>query len=136
MSLSLWTGEKRFEVGSPSFLKSFFSTVFVRLEGENWGSRYPIVMNELYSGRLSHPQAGAAESELGAIREGLASFAPKDVVWDFENRVAKPPWGDAINPEIRSLADYFVTSDGKDLIDVLREASREAIRVKKDVEIR
>jgi len=93
-------------------------------------------MNELYSGRLSHLHANAAESELGAIREALAAFDPKDVVWDFENRAAKPPWGDAISPEIRSLASYFVTSDGKGLIDVMREASQEAIRQKKDVEIR
>ncbi|WP_083301277.1 Imm70 family immunity protein [Streptococcus sp. 27098_8_91] len=30
-----------------------FSTVFVRLEHSNWGSPYPILMNELYQVRFS-----------------------------------------------------------------------------------
>lgn len=136
MSLSFHVGEKRYEIGSSSFLKSFFSTVFVRLEKEDWGSRYPTVMQELYSGKLSHFHAGAAENELASIREGLTALTPDAVIWDFEDRGAKPPWGDAISPGINSLGNYFVTSDGKDLISVMREASRAASREKKDVEIR
>ncbi|WP_080982607.1 Imm70 family immunity protein [Streptococcus sp. 27098_8_22] len=30
-----------------------FSTVFIHLENSNWGSCYPILMNELYQGRVS-----------------------------------------------------------------------------------
>jgi 2,3-bisphosphoglycerate-dependent phosphoglycerate mutase len=44
------------------------------------------------------------------------------VVWDFEQRNVRPPWGDNISPTITSLADYFVTSDGRDLLAVIEEA--------------
>jgi hypothetical protein len=135
MSLALWVGKTRYEVGQPSFLKSFFSTVYIRLEGKSWGSRYPTVMNELYSGKLSHAHVGTAEAELGSIRKGLSEFGPEEVVWDFEDLAAKPPWGDAISPGITSLAHYFVTSDGKELVEVLREVCRRAAQEKKDVEI-
>ena len=69
MSVSFWVGPKRFEVGSPSFLKAFFSTVFVRLESERWGTRYPIVMQHLYSGVLGYEKAALASNEVTAIRE-------------------------------------------------------------------
>ena len=48
------------------------------------------------------------------------------MVWDFEERSARPAWGDGISPQIKSLADYFVTSDGRNLIDVLSAALAEA----------
>jgi hypothetical protein len=44
------------------------------------------------------------------------------VVWNHEDRGAKAPWGDRIAPHIKTLADYFVTSDGQNLLDVLETA--------------
>ena len=42
-----------YSIGQPDFLHSFFSTICVNLENSNWGSCYPILMNELYQGRVS-----------------------------------------------------------------------------------
>jgi 2,3-bisphosphoglycerate-dependent phosphoglycerate mutase len=136
VSLTIGVGEKRFEVGSDSFLKAFFSTVFARLERESWGAQYPVIMHELYTGRLSHQRAGAASKELERIRTALAQLGPEQAVWDFEDRAAHPPWGDEISPNIKSLADYFVTSDGRDFLEVLGRALQEAQRSRKDLEIR
>jgi 2,3-bisphosphoglycerate-dependent phosphoglycerate mutase len=135
LSLSVWVGKHRFEIGDSSFLKSFFSTVFVRLEDEDWGSRYPTIMEKFYSGRVGAADLGAAGRELGAIRESLQSFSPDQVVWDFEDREAQPPWGERVSAHITSLANYFTTSDGKDLIDVFSEAFRTASRTRQDVTI-
>lgn len=135
MSVAVWAGEKAYNIGSASFLKAFFSTVFARLEGENWGSRFPTLMRDLYSGHLPHRAARAAEAELRLVRQGLASLGPDQLVWDFEDRGAKPPW-DEISPGITSLDNYFVTSDGKDLLDVLAAALDQAARRRQDIEIR
>ena len=54
-------------------------------------------------------------------------------MWDFENRKARPPWGDGISPHIVSLGNYFVTSDGKDLFEVLANTFAEAAMAKQDV---
>ena len=35
-------------VGTASFLESFFSTIAARLEPDGWGTRFAVVMNELY----------------------------------------------------------------------------------------
>jgi hypothetical protein len=135
VGLSAWVGDKRFELGDASFLKAWFSTICARLEGEDWGSRFPLIMQDFYSGALPHDRAGAALAELTRIREGLAALPSDKVIWDFENRTARPPWGNAVSPHIRSLGDYFATSDGENLFEVLADAFSEALKAKRDVVI-
>jgi hypothetical protein len=128
MGLGLSIGNRTYPIGTGSFFNAFFSTICVRLEGDRWGSRFPVVMKHMYAGRLEPSDADAALLELDLIQAGLQAFAPKEIVWDFRDRSAHPPWGDRIAPTITSLGNYFVTSDGKDLIDVLRTAIEEARR--------
>jgi 2,3-bisphosphoglycerate-dependent phosphoglycerate mutase len=135
VALAAWVGRKRFELGDAAFLKAWFSTVFVRLEAGNWGSLYPTIMRDFYSGTLSNAKLDAASEELGKIREKLAALPPDQVVWDFEDRATKPPWGDSISPHIDSLGNYFVTSDGRDLFAVFHEALAAAQQEGLDVNI-
>ena len=126
MAVGIVVGGREYPIGSGSFFGAFFSTVCVRLESERWGARFPVVMNRLYSGHLAAGEAEAALSELDLIQQGLEAFPPSDLVWDFRDRSARPPWGDRISPDITSLGNYFVTSDGKDLFEVLRAALHQA----------
>jgi len=52
-----------------------------------------------------------------------------------EDLSKRPPWGDNISSDITSLANYFITNDGKDLIDVLLMAIGDPLNSKIDVEI-
>jgi hypothetical protein len=85
MSVSLWVGNKPFEIGSVSFLKSLFSTVYIKLEGQNWGKLFPTIMNEFYTGELDYKRCDKAVEEIMKIREMLREFQPDQIVWDFEN---------------------------------------------------
>lgn len=122
-------------VGSQDFLHSFFSTVGHRLEPEGWGSRFPVVQNELYREEVSAERVATARSELAAIHEELKQFPPSDVVWDIEDLSARPPWGDDISPDITDLSNYFVTSEGRDLFEVFDEAFSYAERAEVGVRI-
>lgn len=135
MSVTISVGRDIFEIGAAEFLKSWFSTIFIRLENEKWGSKYPTVMKEFYSGNLSHANAEKAKKEVEEIRKELINLSPEKIVWDFENRLAAPPWGRDISPSITSLSNYFVTSDGKDLFDVILKALESAIKHKKSIVI-
>ena len=121
LSVDIVSGKAGGEIGTASFFTAFFSTVLVRLENGSWGSRFPVIMNQLYSGHVPPDLAGAAKRELQSIRAELRQFSPVDVVWNYENLSARPPWGDNIAARIRDLSNYFVTSGGKDLIDLLLE---------------
>lgn len=133
MSLSLWIEEKSYTIGSSSFLKSFFSTIFIRLENKDWGKLFPVIMNEFYMGELNYKRCDMAIEEVLKIREMFKNFSHDQIVWDFEDINAKPPWGNDISNSITSLSNYFWTSDGKDLFDVLLSVFKEAKSKKRKV---
>lgn len=135
MGLAAWVGRQCFELASPAYMNCFFSTVYVRLDAEDDESTYPIIMSELAAGKVSHRNARAAIEEIKRIREGLAKLPPDQVVWDAQHREKRPPWGDNISPTINTLGNYFVTSDGKDLIEVLVGALTMSAERKKDLRV-
>jgi 2,3-bisphosphoglycerate-dependent phosphoglycerate mutase len=133
--VDLHVAGRSFELGSDSFVYCFFSTVGANLETAGWGSRFPVVMNKLYEGDVSAAELPQLRLELTTIHEELRKFPPSKIVWDFEDRERRPPWGDNISTHITDLSNYFVTSDGKDLFEVLLRAVAEAERVKSAIKI-
>ena len=131
--VSFRVGWIMYEIGTSSFLHCFFSTVAYRLENDRWGSKFPKVMNELYQGKLSWENAFVAKRELEQIREGLDELLPDKVIWDIGNLSQQPPWGNNISNTITSLGNYFVTSDGRDFIQVFNSALDTAMEIKEDV---
>lgn len=128
MGVGLWVGEdKGFPIGSGSFLHCFFSTVSYRLEPNGWGSKYPILMNKLYQEAMVKEDKAKLLAEVQSVHQELAKFGPDEVVWDIEDLSKQPPWGNNIAPSITSLANYFVTSNGTDLFEVLYTAIKTAI---------
>ena len=128
MSVGIKVGSITDEIGTSEFFHAFFSTVSANLESEGWATRFPILLGKLYQGDLEPGLANQAVSELTQIRKELSEFEPDRVVWDIENRAKQPPWGNEISSEITSLANYFVTSTGRDLISTLIEALEDAAK--------
>lgn len=73
--------------------------------------------------------------ELRKVKKELKNFSPSYVIWDAEDLSLTPPWGNNISSDITDLSNYFVTSDGRDLISVLSEAMNEAKEMQCDIEI-
>ncbi len=135
MAVGLEVGNLYWEIGDPDFVHAFFSTISYHLEPDGWGSRFPVVLGELYQGELAPAAAGAARAELWRAQEELAQYPPSEVVWDIEDAGSAPPWGNNISPDITNLANYFVTSDGRDLFEVLDEALRALQRANEPLRI-
>lgn len=122
MAVGVTVGSITDELGAASFVHSFFSTISAHCESKGWGSRFPHLMNELYQGRLPHANALLALAELRQAKATLSKLPPVSVVWDIENRLSRPPWGDDIASDITSLGNYFVSSTGHDVFQILEEA--------------
>lgn len=73
-------------------------------------------MNKLYEGKVAREDAEAASAEISQIQEALAKLPPDQVVWDAEDMTKAPPYGKHIGPHVRSCADYWVTTTGRNLI--------------------
>jgi len=135
MAVGLQTGPIFYTIGSSSFLHSFFSTISYHLEDKEWGDTYPIMMNKLYQGKLLNSEIPKAKAELKEIQSRLKNFSPDKVIWNIEDLSQQPPWGNDISEDITDLSNYFVTSDGRDLFDVIKLAFDDAMEIGKDIEI-
>jgi hypothetical protein len=135
MTVGYSVNSSLYEIGSSSFLYAFFSNICFHLENKRWGDKYPYLMKKLYQGKLSYMYAPLAIRELEEIKEKLKLFPPEKIVWDIDDACKKPPWGNNISNDITSLSNYFVTSEGKDLIDITMEALEEGVKNKKDITI-
>lgn len=125
-----------YQIGSADFLHSFFSTVAYRLENKEWGSRFPVIMKKLYQGTISWIDIDEAVKELKTIKKELQTFSPDKLIWDIDDLSKQPPWGNNISKDITDLSNYFVTSDGEDLIDVFFKALKKSKEVNCDLEIK
>lgn len=124
-----------YQVGSGDFLHSFFSTIAYNLETKKWGSKYPIIMNEFYQGKLESNKIKDAIEEIKDIQKELKKYPPSCVIWDIDDLDKQPPWGNEISSEITDLSNYFVTSDGEDLITILIHALEKAEEMRMPIEI-
>jgi hypothetical protein len=134
MAVGINVGSIKDEIGTPSFLHSFFSTISAHADGGRWGSRFPRLFR-LYKGRVLAQDAAAARAELREARAILSALPPGAVVWDIENRDAQPPWGTNISPDITSLGNYFVSSTGRNLFALLDEGLEAAEKEGRDATI-
>lgn len=124
-----------YQIGSGDFLHSFFSTVAFNLENGKWGKRFPVIMNDLYQGKIERKKIKKAIKEAEIIKTELKEFAPDKVVWDIDDLTKQPPWGNKISKDITDLSNYFVTSDGEDFLSVFMTALTEAKEMKTSMEI-
>lgn len=115
------------------FYIPFFSTVAYNLEGGNWGARFPVIMNELYQGKLANANVSNAKVELNTIENELKNLSPDKVIWDIEDLTKQPPWGTKISNQITDLSNYFITSDGRDFLAIFHKTLDAAIEIKKDI---
>lgn len=135
MAVGFKVGFYWYQIGHGDFLYSFFSTVAYRLEHQRWGSRFPVIMNELYQGKAEPGRVAEAIEELGVIKRELRAYKPDQVIWDLEDLSKQPPWGSNISKEITDLSNYFVTSDGCDFLTIFLHALEMAQKINAEIEI-
>lgn len=117
MTIGLKQGSVVTEIGPGGLLHSLLSTVAVHLENGNWGATFPIIMGKFYQGSLSAEDVDVAFLEMRKIKKGLSLLGPDAVVWDIDDLTIDPPWGKTVGTHVRSMADYYVTTTGRNLVD-------------------
>ncbi|MDQ0233538.1 immunity 70 family protein [Metabacillus malikii] len=122
-----------FELGHSDFVHSFFSTISYHFEKEGWGTKYPLMMNELYHDKLNWNDVSVVKANLIEIEQELSKLSPKQVIWDIDDLSQKPPW--EISSKVTNLVNYFATADGKTFFEVIRTAMDVAEEDKCDLKI-
>ncbi len=122
MAKLLRVGSQTFDLGPPLIIEGLFATIRYRLEPGGRGTRYPIVMNRLYGGRMAPLDADATSKELHEIDTGLAHLAPDRVVWSISDLRRRDDSGFAVNHAAGTARDYFIAGDGRPLPPLILEA--------------
>lgn len=135
MAVGLKTGPIFYMIGTGSFMHAFFSTIAYRLENNNWGNKFPALMNRLYNTKIGPEESKLVLAELATIKQGLVKMKPDKVIWDIDDLTKRPPWGDDIADSITDMSNYFVTSEGKKLFDVFEKALETSIKINSPIEI-
>jgi chaperonin GroEL (HSP60 family) len=105
------------------------------LENGHRGSRFPLISLDFYNGSILAENIRKAIEELHEIKKAVSMHKPSEVIWDIDDRSKSPPWGAEISIEITSMADYFVSSRGRDLFELMFEAFESAADEKVKIEI-
>jgi 2,3-bisphosphoglycerate-dependent phosphoglycerate mutase len=134
--IGISVGSFWYELGISDFLYAWFSTINYHLEGKKWGSKFPIVMNEFYQGKVKAKNINILQQEIIEIQKQLKKYGPNEIIWNIENLSLQPQWGNNISSDITYLSNYFVTSNGEDLFDVVLSSIDMAIERKCELVIR
>ncbi len=133
MIITTKSNDRVVEVGSPSYLFCFYSTIQSHIGSVS--SEATKALSFLKEGKLSSESCIQVARELNKIRDILSGIAPNEVVWDITDSKKSPPWGTNISPVITSLGNYFITADGKDFFFELISLLQHAAESKQDVRV-
>lgn len=75
-----------YELGHSDFVHSFFSTISHHLEKDGWGTKYPLLMDELYHNELSWKDVATVKENLKEIEQELTKLPAELIVWDIESK--------------------------------------------------
>jgi len=135
MTVGIKLGSVTDELGEPSFFNAFFSTIVGLLENNVRGSRYPVISLDLYEGHISVKKLEQAISELNSIQQELLKYPPSAIIWDNKDLSKNPPWEKNVSSEVTSMANYFVSSTGRDVFAIISEVLSHALETKRPVNI-
>lgn len=111
-----------YELGHSDLVHSFFSTISYHLEKDGWGTKYPLLMDDLYHNELTWNDVPTVKANLKEIEQELSKLPFNLVVWVIKDLSLTPPWEDKISPKVTNLANYFATSSGKTFFEVFQTA--------------
>jgi hypothetical protein len=108
-------------------IQAMFTTIGCRLESQGRGTRFPAVMDDLYSGYLPPRRAPDALRELQEIEDALRRIPASDVVWSLADLRRGDDANEAVNHRAANAFEYFVDIDGRPLISRLRDGVQECL---------
>lgn len=123
-----------YKLGRPAFVFSFFSTIVVRLENSQWGSRFPIIMNGAYQGLVDYKDLKALRREIKQVEEEMTSMGCEKYVWDCEVP-SKRPDPDYQAKAGMNLAECFMTKSGRTVFEIFHLAIENGIKSKANLEM-
>jgi hypothetical protein len=114
------------ELAPQHVMDALFTTISCRLEPQGRGTRFPAIMDDLYSGYLRPGSAAKALQELREIEAALRKVPVDRVVWSLQMMQCDDSQ-EPVNHHAGDSFEYFIDQHGHPLISRLREAVQECM---------
>jgi len=118
----LRVGRQARELGQQSAMDALFITISCRLEPKGRGTRFPAVMDDLYSGFVRPDRAPAVLRELREIEDEARVLPVNQVLWNLDGRDDEQDT--PVNRRATNVFDYFIDAEGHPLLSRLQEGVR------------
>ena len=123
----LTIGKTSRELAPERAVEAMFTTIGCRLEPRGRGTRFPAVMDDLYSGYLTPARAPEALKELEEIEALLRAIPVTQVIWSLADLHCGDDSDEAVNHRASNAFDYFIDVEGRPLASRLREGVQECL---------
>lgn len=107
----------KFNLGNDEMVKGFFTNIAYHLENKKWGSVYPTIMNEFYSGKIEQKDINNAIKEIKEIKQRLSEIDFSQIVFSMESVPEKKYLKEEEN--IISIDDMFINNNRQKMTDMI-----------------
>ena len=116
MGMTIITSDEKMtvDIGGADIWNSLKSTVETRLGSLK--SDISKAVNFLNTGKCNAKNGLETARQFNIIRDEFAKLSVEEIVYDANDPEMEVPWKNNISPTITSCANFYTTSDGKDLL--------------------
>jgi hypothetical protein len=124
-----------YPLGSEEVVHSLFSTISYNLEPNGWGTKFPILMHNLYSGRVEIADINKAQDEYNIIKEHIKNIPTRSVVFDISDVTLEDTYL-VDNRSRKNVYEYFQIDKNASFIDALGKAIERAIELNQPLRLK
>ena len=120
-------------LGGSDTWQTLCSTIYFHLT--SYANQIPHVFSFLETGSCDSWNCLTTAREFNIVRDLLSQLKPSQIVYDENDPLKQPPWGDNISPVITSCANYLTSGEGDDLLAEIVKILTYAAYAKVDIEV-
>ncbi len=132
---SISVGANTEPLAEHSVFDALFATITRRLEPAGRASRFPVLMDHLYWGRMTSAQAVEALQELGEVEDGLRNVPVRDIIWSLVDSRPHDDTYEHVNRYADNVLEYFTDVNDRPLIARLRDSVEQCRRTAQPLRI-
>lgn len=103
------------DVGSNDIIPSLYSTMKIRLDDNKETISLALFFLEKYNCAAANTLKTAKQFTF--IKQKLSKFPVDKIVYDYTQLEKPHPWLKSLDASVKTCADFYLTADGKNLID-------------------
>jgi len=118
------------EIGGNPITSALFYSIAHHLERRDWGSKYPVIMKELYYDGIEIEHLEQGLKEIKEIKNEFKKLNAKEMIMLYEDAIKVAPWEFEFTEDMENLYESIRSPEGYNIIDTIILAIETGIKQK------